>query len=402
MNRARRGLAQALFGACLLFATAAAAHDRTTSYSTWDIDGRDARVTVRLSLLDASRFPWFFEDDAETQMQRYLGQRLQLVAGDTPCQIAAEPKRLDAPPERLVYEWRVRCPAQGELSVRSDLLLDVAPSHLHFARVTRDGQPLLERVLSDAERAWPLGTASSSSEDDHGGTTLLGYIQLGIEHILTGYDHLAFLLALLLIEGSLWEVAKVVTGFTVGHSITLALAILGVLRPEASAIEALIGLSIALVAGENLWLLAGRPARLPWALGATLCALALVAARGWGGVPALTLAGLALFSVCYFALLERVSRPVRLRWAVAFLFGLIHGFGFAGVLVEAHLPTQRLVQALFGFNAGVELGQVAVVLLVWPLLAWLANRSFGRLAVELTSAAVLALGTFWFVTRAYG
>src|SRR5262249_30719114 len=153
--------------------------------------------------------------------------------------------------------------------------------------------------------------------------------------------HLAFLLALLLVEASLWEVAKVVTGFTVGHSITLALAILGVLRPETSAIEALIGLSIALVAGENLWLLAGRPGGVPWAIGGVLLALAAGAAIGVGGVPALTLAGLALFTLCYFHLLERVSYPARLRWAVAFLFGLIHGFGFAGVLIEAHLPPAR-------------------------------------------------------------
>jgi hypothetical protein len=404
----RRAQASALAAALLtaafvlLLAAPALAHDRTTSYSTWEIQGRGARVTVRLSLLDASRFPWFFEDGADEKMKRYLAQRLQLVAGNTPCEIVGEPERLDAPLERLVYEWHLSCPEAGELSIHNDLLLDVAPSHLHFARVTRDGTALLERVLSDAERSWPLPAKASGGGGDDGGTTLAGYVQLGIEHILTGYDHLAFLFALLLIEGSMWEVAKVVTGFTVGHSLTLALAILGVVRPETGAIEALIGLSIALVAGENLWLLGGRPRFVPWGLGAVLLALGAGAAAGFGRVPGLTLAGLALFSLSYFELLERVSQPVRLRWAVAFLFGLVHGFGFAGVLVEAHLPTQRLVQALFGFNAGVEIGQIGVVVLVWPLLAYFTRRAGGRLVVEMTSAAVLALGAFWFVTRAYG
>jgi len=378
----------------VLLATSALAHDRTTSYSNWDIDGRRARVTARLSLLDASRFPWFFTDDGDMQLKSYLTERLRLFAGDTPCAVAGAPVRLDAPPERLVFEWRVDCPSEGDLSVRSDLLLDDAPSHLHFARVNRDGAPLLERVLSESERTWRLESTQ--------GTNLPGYVLLGIDHILTGYDHLAFLLALLLIEASLWEVAKVVTGFTVGHSITLALAILGAIRPEAAAVEALIGLSIALVAGENLWLLGGRQRSVPWTIAAVLLALAVAATAGWGGVPALTLAGLALFALCYFQLLERVQNPARLRWGVAFLFGLIHGFGFAAILLEAHLPPARLVQALFGFNAGVELGQVAVVLLVWPLLVWNSRRARGRLLVEATSAAVLALGTFWFVTRAYG
>jgi hypothetical protein len=138
-------------------------------------------------------------------------------------------------------------------------------------------------------------------------------------------------------------------------------------------------------------------------LTALLLALAAGAVAGWGGVSALTLAGLALFCLCYLALLERVAQPARLRWAVAFLFGLIHGFGFAGVLLEAHLPARRLAQALFGFNAGVELGQIGIVLLVWPVLSYITRwGAAGRLAIELASAAILALGTFWFVTRAYG
>jgi hypothetical protein len=399
MRRLRAAAALAVLLA--LAAPSALAHDRTTSYSTWDITGREARVSVRLSLLDASRFPWFFEPGAEEAMKTYLAERLELRAGGTACAAISPPRRLDTAPERLVYEWRVACPADGTLGVHSEILLDVAPSHLHFARVTRDGTPLLERVLSDAARDWNLDDGDAAG-GDHGPTSLVGYVELGIEHILTGYDHLAFLLALLVIERSLWEVAKIVTGFTIGHSITLALAILGWVRPESAPIEALIGLSIALVAAENLWLLGGRPRRIAWGIGAAIATLAAAAAAGWGGVPALTLAGLALFTLCYFELLERVSQPMRLRWAVAFLFGLIHGFGFAGMLLEADLPAQRLAQALFGFNAGVELGQIGVVLIAWPILVWIHHRAAGRTAVEMASAGVLALGVFWFVTRAFG
>lgn len=385
------------FIALVLTAAPAQAHDRTTSYSTWELDGRKATVTARFSLLDASRFPWFFSDSAEGEMKKYLADRLRLFAGDEPCAVASEPRKLESAPDRLVYEWKLACPDAGERSIRSDLLLDVSPAHLHFARLLQAGQEPQERLLSDAERTWPFDAAGAAAD-----VSLGGYFHLGVDHILTGWDHLAFLLALLLLEASAWDVAKVVTGFTIGHSITLALALVGVVRPDMPAIEALIGLSIALVAAEDLWLLGGRPRFLRWALAALLLALAGVALGGWIGVPALTLAGLALFVLCYFALLDRSERPTRVRWAVAFLFGLLHGFGFAGILLEARLPPQRLVQALCGFNLGVEAGQLAIVLLAWPLVAWMGRRPAGRLAIEIASAAMLMLGTFWFVTRAFG
>jgi hypothetical protein len=113
---------------------------------------------------------------------------------------------------------------------------------------------------------------------------------------------------------------------------------------------------------------------------------------------------LALFAICYFGLLTRVSSTGALRWGIAFIFGFVHGFAFAAVLVEAGLPTERLAAALFGFNAGVELGQLAAVAAVWPLLHLLSRRDDGwRLAVlNYGSAAVLTLGVFWFVSRAFG
>jgi len=262
-----------------------------------------------------------------------------------------------------------------------------------------------EAVLSEAQTSWSLGELSATrGAQGAGGTSLRGYLVLGIEHIATGYDHIAFVLALLLLAATLREVAGLVTGFTIGHSLTLALAVLGVVRPEPAAIEALIGFSIALVAAENSWLLGGRPRAVPWVVVTGLAALAAAALAGHGAVAASTLFGLALFSWCHFGLLDRVSRPARVRAAVAFAFGLVHGFGFAGVLAEMDLPTDRLVAALFGFNAGVEVGQLAVVALTWPLLRVLAHTRDGRWhdrVAELGSAAICGLGLFWFLTRTF-
>jgi hypothetical protein len=111
-----------------------------------------------------------------------------------------------------------------------------------------------------------------------------------------------------------------------------------------------------------------------------------------------------LFTGCHFGLLARAERPARLRAAVAFVFGLVHGFGFAGVLAEMDLPNARLAPALFGFNLGVELGQLAAVALAWPVLVAIARASplrVGPRVAEVGSAAICGLGLFWFVTRVW-
>jgi hypothetical protein len=397
-----RRLACAALAVLGLLAGRAAAHDRTTSYSTWTITGRQASVNVLLSALDVSRFPWMSgrETSFEPRLADHLVRSLRLLADGAPCPVTDGPRALAAAPGRVVYEWSVDCTAMGALEIRSDLLFDLAPAHLHFARVSRDGAPPLERVLTEHERSWVLADLASPAT----GTSFPGYFRLGVEHILTGYDHLAFVVALLLVGGTLGEVARVVTGFTVAHSLTLGLAVLGYVRPSPAPVEALVGLSIALVAAENIWLVGARGVAVPAVITGTLGALAAGAAAGVGKVPAMILAGLALFSGCYFGLLARVARAASLRWAVAFIFGLVHGFAFASVLMEARLATARLAHALFGFNLGVEAGQLAVVALVWPLFTLATRRRDGlRLAVvEAGSAAVLALGVFLFVTRAYG
>ena len=399
MTGARRGLVWAVVLGMVLSVGPARAHDRTTSYSVWTVTGRHANVRVLMSELDVSHFPWGTRRDAPLRLGRYLIDALRLLADGTPCRVSDGPRPLDTQPGRVVIEWDVDCPAAGALTVRSDILFDISPGHLHFVRVTRDGRPPLERVLVADDRSWVLPESAGTS----GGTSFGGYLKLGMEHILTGYDHLAFVLALLLIGASIGEVARVVTGFTVAHSLTLGLAVLGYVRPSSAPIEALVGLSIALVAAENIWLVGTRGVAVPALISGALASLALAATLGYGKVPALVFAGLAVFSACYFGLLARAARKSSLRWAIAFLFGLVHGFAFASVLIEADLDTGRLARALLGFNLGVEAGQLAVVALVWPLLM-LATRGRERARValiEFGSACVLALGVFWFVTRAY-
>ncbi len=175
------------------------------------------------------------------------------------------------------------------------------------------------------------------------------FVLLGIEHILTGYDHLLFLLGLLLRGGSWLALAKIITAFTLAHSVTLALAVLDIAVLPDRLVEAVIALSIAFVAAENIFL---KPV---------------------------------------------VSR----RWVVSFCFGLVHGFGFSSALRELGLPTHGLALALFGFNLGVELGQGMVVALALPLLALIRRTGWERRMVWSSSLAILLVGVVLFVERAF-
>lgn len=390
-----------LLGLVVGVALPAAAHERGTSYSRWELGERTAHVTVRLLEVEATHLGWWAAGGAgrDRYLGEYLARRLALVAGTTPCRVVDGPRALAEDPGRLAFEWRLACPPERPLRLRSTILGAEAPSHLHFARVIRHGKVPLERVLTGADPEWELPEAEAGT-----GTSLAGYVRLGVEHILSGWDHLAFVLALVLLGGSLAEVATVVTGFTVAHSVTLALAVLAHVRPAAAAVEALIGLSIALVAAENLWLRSARTWRLPVTIATGLALAAAVAAWGHGSVPPLACAGLALFALSYFGLLRQRGAAGALRWWMALVFGLVHGFGFAGALAEAGLPPGRTLPALLGFNLGVELGQLAVVAGVWPALHVLRRVSAAAWSgvVDAGSAAILALGLFWFVIRTYG
>jgi hypothetical protein len=393
--------AGALVALLALSAGTAAAHTRSTSYSRWDLDASGADVSVRTSRLELTRLgldPLSAEEDSQ-RVAALLAAQVRLSAGGEPCAPRGAPRRGNAPEGDVLYTWRVDCAGTGPRTIESTFLLDVAPSHLHFARVVRGDAPPVEKVLTEAEPTWALPEAGAAAGGGGEGTTLLEYVRLGIEHILTGWDHLAFVIGLLLLAHGLRDIATLVTSFTLAHSVTLALAVLGVVQPRGPIVEALIGFSIALVAIENTWLLAGRGRALPLLV---VGALAVLSALGSPAVPRQAFLGLTLFTACHFALLRRSAHPERLRAAVAFAFGLIHGFGFAGVMMALDLGRVRLVPALFGFNSGVELGQLAVVCASWPVLSALRRRTeWGALSAEVGSAAVCALGLFWFATRAF-
>ncbi|MFW5875553.1 MAG: HupE/UreJ family protein [Myxococcota bacterium] len=390
--------------------TPAGAHTRSISDSRWTVTAEGADVRLRLSLLDLSALEGALPGTlararsgvASPRFAEHLQARLRMLDGAGPCApVAGSFRTLEAPEGYVRYGWRVRCAGAGPRRVHSDLLMDAVPAHLHFATVRGpDGGPEVQRVLDPSSRGVEVPRAPGPGSPLR---AVGAHITLGIEHILGGWDHLVFLLALLLWSPRLRETALTVTGFTLGHSVTLGLAALGWVSPRTAAVEALIGLSIAMVAVENVWLAGGRRGPgLPAASVALLLVAAGVTAVA-GSVPPLVTLGMALFAACQFGLLGRMDRPGRWRWSVASVFGLVHGFGFAGALTDLAPSSADLVPALLGFNLGVEVGQLAVVALVWPLLAWWSRRpARADWLVHAGSAAAAGAGLFWYVTRAFG
>jgi hypothetical protein len=208
----------------------------------------------------------------------------------------------------------------------------------------------------------------------------------------------------LLVAGTLRELVTLVTAFTLAHSVTLALALLGVVRPASADVEALIGFSIFLVAAENAALLAGRDRAIAVATVGSLLALVTARAIVPGALSVVALLGLALFTGCHFALLGTARDVAVARAGVVFVFGLVHGFGFAGALLDGGLSPGHLLAGLLGFNLGVEIGQVVVVSALWVALRLASGSRDGRWAdaiAEAGTAAIAGLGFFWLVTRTF-
>ena len=376
-----------------LISTSALAHQKSVSYSKWTLLDDGAIAEARVRWLELTSLPIASDAAGEpfdqSSVLPYLQTRLFLESDAGPCEaIPSSTTWLSAERGWVRVEWRVRC-GSPPTSLHSQLFISLA-NHVHLATVL--GPEPIDVVLSSM-----APRASIDSTTKSGGSAGIGsYLRLGVEHILSGWDHLAFLLLLIVVARRLREVAVFVTGFTVGHSVTLAAAALGVVVPHARAVEATIAASILIVALENVGMERARGGVL-----VILGALTLFAASAsFGGLSAFW--GLALFTACYFALLRTLNGTGRLRWVIACLFGFVHGLGFSGVLLEQELPRAQMVQALFGFNVGVEVGQLAVVACVWPVLQWLRSRDLGTAVVDATSLAGAAVGTFALVVRVFG
>ena len=328
----------------------------------WDIALRDLDTAIRLDRDDDGQLTWGEVRTKHDEIKAYALSHLALSVGTQTCTAQIQEQLIDHHTDGAYSVLRFRSDCNGsikQLHVDYRLLFDIDAQHKGLLRLTQDGQTRTAIFSKESpSQEFSLAKQSLWTESKQ-------FIHEGIWHIWLGFDHVLFLLALLLpavlvrvddrwqAAGSFssvcWSVVSIVTAFTLAHSLTLSLAALDIVQLPSRFVESTIAASVVLAGIGNLY---------PMLIGK--------------------------------------------RWMVAFGFGLIHGFGFAAVLTDLGLPHDSLLLSLVSFNIGVEIGQLAVVAAFLPL-AYLIRQtwSYPRLILTGGSLAVIAIALVWFTERAF-
>jgi len=342
----------------LLGARPAGAHQGGLSYATIVARGDTVEVTVQATYadwlpvvdLDADHDGTLTAAEVRAQLAllgAFVRRQIQVSADGQAC--AGEP--VDASvaerpgPVTILVRVAYRCPAAVHaLRLTALFFQREHPGHRLLATVGAGTTLLTQHVFGPGSETLDL-TLEREAQGRTG--AVREFLVLGVQHIFTGYDHVLFLIGLLLVAPRLRSLLAIVSAFTAAHTVTLVVATLGWIRVDARLVESVIALSIAYVAIENV-----------------------------------------------------IGGEHRRRWLLAFGFGLVHGFGFANVLREMAIPPTLLAWSLASFNVGVELGQVAIVASLYPLLVWSRRQAWSDWAVRGTSVAIGLAGLYWFVERA--
>lgn len=334
----------------------AQAHDVSYAHAelVWSADSVHVALTVHAhdaAMVLRVPMPEWFEDPAFVgraghALSDSLATRFELRSGARGLSLRFQGAHPDAQGRGVTLELVAALPPSAtEIEFVGPVFPEMA-THQTYVTITRGGEVRAQEVLTATHR--------SARAFASGAPGVLAvwrtFVASGVRHIAIGPDHILFIVGLLLLGGGLWPLLGVVTSFTLAHSVTLALAALGVVRLPARFIEPVIALSIVVVALETL---------------------------------------------------RSRARGHDHRRALAFGFGLVHGFGFASVLADFGLPRAALGHALAAFNVGVELGQGVLVLALAPLLSVLARRAPHAHARVVTLAAIgiAAAGGYWCVQR---
>jgi hypothetical protein len=388
----------------LLFCVKAQAHNRSQSFSSWVIDGDVIKVVFTVKAREITRLPPLEgkTNSLNNLLISHLKNSLSVGSGGQSCQGLRTPISLPAATGFVRAAWTFNCNSEGSRTLQIDSFFPIASSHVHYAQGAYGKEMPDQYLFTDHQRSHGVRRFSSHIETfNH---AFMQYAELGVKHIFSGLDHIVFLLAIMLVFRNFREVIWMVSGFTIGHSITLSLAVLGWVEPDIVLVEALIGFTIALVAVENIGAITQENRKLGYSIATVLAILGLISVAWGRGLPILTIFGLIVFTLAYFSLSHSRQSSTRIRPFLTLVFGLIHGFGFAGILSEVGLPEQRFLSALVGFNVGVELGQLIIVVMFWYLVKYArviaSVRDFGMF-VPIASSLLIGLGSYWFVARGF-
>jgi len=383
------------------------AHQISQSFSNWTVENGNIMAVFSVASRQVTLLPVLdgYSNNLSEQLSSHLKKNIKVFINEKSCDLDPDIPIKVTDDNSLKSLLKFNCSeTKGIMRIENNSFFSASAGHIHFARIRIGSNDWQETIFTSTQREANFSLSSGKNQRSSL-QIFFDYIKLGFEHILSGYDHLAFLMALLLITVRIKKVLLIVTGFTVGHSITLALAALGLIQPSTIAIEALIGFTILLVASESLIL--DDKNQNSFTIGSVgfLSILFILSILFSGVISPLTWLGLIIFTYSYSMLVRTRNDAEYYNPGLTLVFGLIHGFGFASVLLDLGLPKDKTVTALLGFNLGVELGQILVVILAIVILYMLRKSSlikYKDYLFNITAIILIALGTFWFVGRAFG
>jgi hypothetical protein len=382
-----------------LLSSSLLSHQRSESYSKIVIDNTEdfKKATLEFSIQTSvlQRLNLNFTQDWEEEFIDEVTENFKLSYN---CKITKSPfLKSSFSTGYITLFWVMDCESK-EIEINFDLFFKNDSSHTHIATFIIDSEAKPEKVFTSSDRNWK--ETDKKTEEVSLFQSFQDYFDLGFNHILSGFDHLAFLLALLILNLPIKRLIIIVTGFTIGHSITLALGALDMIEPASQLVEALIGYSIVIIAVETVASITNYHKPYNRTLIYISCLLLIFFTLFGYSKFLIGLAGVSIFSYCYLSLIS-IHRDFSITFIVTCLFGLIHGFGFAGNLASIGLMEGRLLPAILGFNLGVEFGQILVGFILALLLYYLNKfmyKNMDNLRVYLASG-LACIGTFWFLER---
>ena len=384
------------------------AHYFSESFSKWNVVDNKVEANFSLLTLESTRIfqvenyqkIMFEENLSETDVFKiYLSQHLKVTSEGKNCSLVDEIKELNSQEGSLNLSLNFECPSNKEIKIINNALFNLVQSHIHIARIYIDNNLYTEKALFFNDQSIDL---NEEKENNSFSNSFYKFFSLGLDHILSGYDHLLFILGLLLLVTNLKRLLLVITGFTIGHSLTLSLSVINIIQVKSSLVEALIGYTIMFVGLEYLYK-ENKDHRVSMIFITTLSLLLLI----FGNLinpnfPYFLILGILLFSLGYFYLLKNLNSENNLLSIITIIFGLIHGFGFGGFLLGSKISSENIFSGLLGFNLGVEVGQiifVLLILLIYKLLMTLKITKIIEVMKNLSFFAVVFFGFFFFIQR---
>ena len=385
------------------------AHYFSESFSKWNISNQDIQVNFHLLELEATRIlkidkyqKLLSNNLSENEIFKiYLEKNLFVESEGMGCDLKEDTKILSSKEGYLRVELNYKCPFSSNIKIVNNALFYLIDSHIHIARIYRNNSILLEKALFFNDQSIHINEEVKEKKIFE---QFSNFIHSGFNHIIGGYDHLRFVLGLLLLINNFKLLFLAITGFTIGHSITLALTALEIVIPNISLIEAIIGFTIMFVALEYFNEKQSSPYISIVLLISISTALLILSAINILHIPVFLLTGLLFISISYFLIKNYYTTGDKLLIFLTVAFGLIHGFGFGSFLMSTNFDTSQTIVSLLGFNLGVEIGQlffVGLILLIYKIFKTLRMTNVIIFSKDLFFIITLSMGMFWYVQRLF-